>query len=153
MACETKDTKIGDHKLTVTQWQIMVALRMKMRLAKIIGPAMSSLSRISTTNGNDALEEAIVEGLGAIFSSTDVDEEIITTFIKDCFTSGGVRIDGASVDDAKFIEMFSGGQGMVLLYRMLGFIIKVNYGDLMGGLGQLAAVDGTNGTTEENTQT
>lgn len=147
MACETKTTTINGLSISVTQWPIMTALRMKMRMAKIIGPAMGPL--VAMAENDTKLEVAITEALSAVFGSPDVDPDSIVSFIKDCCTAGGVVVNGKMVDDAVFTEMFS-GDGMGNLYAVLGFIIKTNFGDLVGGLGKLAGSQAEATATTQN---
>lgn len=148
MACKTDKTEIDGLNIVVTQWPVDKSLLMKFRLARIAGPA---LMKLLEGQGNASAEDMIGEAFITVINNTNSSPEVITAFIKDCFTTGGVHINGAPVNDAVYLETFSGDK-MLSLYKALGFILRVNYAGLMPGpatpeAGQDATLTGENTPT------
>ena len=153
MACRTETETIDGHSVVVTQWNVTTALRIKMRFAKLVGPAMGALQGVNVSD-TAALETVFAQAITAIFESDNSDPEAMVTFIKDALTSGGIHIDGDALGEAKFTELFS-GDGMAFMYKVLFFVAKVNFGDLIKGR-SLKAIPGAasdNHTAEPDTQT
>jgi len=138
VACKTETTEIDGLNVVVTQWPVERALLMKMRFGRIVGPALAPLAQAAKGSGKTDLESLITEAIGAVFASSTATPEEITGFIKDCFTKGGVHINGESLNNATYTTLFS-GDGMGTMYKVLAFIVKTNYGDLMPGQREKAA--------------
>lgn len=154
MACRTETTDVDGLSVVVTQWPVTTALRFKMRFAKLLGPAIATFKDVDVTN-MEGLENIFAEAIAAVFESENSDPELIVTLIKDSLTSGGVNVDGQPVTEARFTELFS-GDGMALMYRVLFFVYKVNFGDLIAGRfqkGKAAAKTIDSPTAAQDTQT
>ena len=125
MACRTESKIIGDHEYSVTQWPAERAMLMKLRVLKIIGPAMASLVG---KDGDGQEAGALEHGLQALFASATPEE--IMGLVKDCVV--GVACDGTKLTSTAFTEHFS-GDALFEVYQVFAFVMQVNYGNFLKG--------------------
>jgi hypothetical protein len=125
MACRTESKTIGDHEYSVTQWPAERAMLMKLRVLKIVGPAMAALvGKDGVGQEADALEH----GIHALFSNATPEE--IMGLVKESVV--GVARDGTKLTNTSFTEHFS-GDSLLEVYQVFAFVMQVNYGNFLKG--------------------
>ncbi len=144
MAVETKEKKIDNCQVMVTQYPGTTALFNKMKILKLLGPGIGdTLGKVDPTvaTSGDASEklEVLVQVIGNVCAT--IDPEQFTVFILELFK--GTRIK--PVPGGDFIEVtkevfdltFAGE--LLLMYKILWFVLEVNYGNFFGkgGLGEM----------------
>lgn len=131
MAVKTESTIIDDVEYSVTQWSCEKALTMKFKLTKILGPALAKLAATDSTGGegnNSQQLAAFGEALQALFMSAEPEE--VVKLIKECLV--GVARDGKRMTEHSINEFFT-GDDLFSIYKVFGFVIKVNFSGFMKG--------------------
>lgn len=145
MGLTPKTQVIDGHKWTVGPFPARRAIQLKVRLAKMAGPAigellptLGSLAPVGKPCDDDdkTTEEQIDAALLAVPRAFDrlaqnLSETEFTQTILDLMKLSS-RDDNAITEEYFDIE-FAGNFGE--MYKALGFILKVNYADFLGGLG------------------
>ncbi len=133
MPVETKECTLDGRNVAVTQFPGRRGLSILTRLAKIVGPALGAL--VGTTSAKVTMDtEVSVDGaVKALMEQLDGDATVAFVMELLCCT----RIDGSEVTD-KYFDMELAGQYM-LVGKVLGFVLEVNYGSFFGqgGIGNL----------------
>lgn len=140
---------IDGHKWTVCPFPARRAIQLKVRLAKVLGPAIGELipalgevGKSDKGNGDDKGEDgdnaeantdaalsALPNAINAL--AANLSEEAFVQTILDLMELSSR--DEAAITDAYFDAEFAGNFGE--MYKALGFILKVNYADFFKGLG------------------
>ena len=140
---ETKDKTIDGKKITVTQFPGRIGLNLKTKISKLVGPTIfTALKSIS--------------GTGKKFMDKDVDLETAAIAIEkflervepDSWESlifeilNMTRINNQEITPEIFDIEFAGS--FVTLYKIIAFVLEVNYKDFLGltgiGLSKLQQV-------------
>ena len=134
MATKTETKEIGDNEYSVTQWSAEKAILTKLKLVKTFGASLallgsedtSSSKKTKTKNKDNA--ELLSSGIQILFEGNSPEE--ITALIKGCVI--GAACNGKKITESSFTEIFS-GDGLMEVYQVFFFVLKVNYSDLMKG--------------------
>jgi transcriptional accessory protein Tex/SPT6 len=111
------DKSIGGENYTITQMTARRALRMKARLFKLLGPAISEILAGGRGNFLDHLPKA-AQILTSNMDDQNI-EDIVLELLKD------VRKNGREITPSVFDLEFAGC--LDLLYRVIWEILEVNY--------------------------
>lgn len=133
---ETKEKTIDGFKVTVTQFPARYGFKMQARLIKVFAPILGTL-----LSGKQGLESEVnLSGLGDALQKVFIllDENAAMQLVFDLMQS--TRVDGQEMNDAYFDSMFAGKMNVV--YKILGFILEVNFGNFFGEGGIGKAVTG-----------
>lgn len=157
---ETKEKIIGSAVYTVTQLPARRALKLKAKLLKMFGPALTQLFLMSQEDQEKKAEEMSPEELMGQLSISPVDKYKIQDMRNGSFVRGvqllvsnldektfddlcmellqGVRRDGAELTAGAVDQVFAGD--LTSLYSVLFFVLEVNYADFfgLGGIGSLS---------------
>lgn len=135
---EDKQTELDGHKVQITAFTAMKAVRLKFKYINLLGPGLfNTLKGAKKLEGSimesDISGEGIAEGLEKILNklSEDKFEQLMLELLQN------VKVDGLSVGDlAGFNQVFSGN--VALIYRVIWEVLKFNYGSffVVGGIGQ-----------------
>lgn len=123
MVCKTETKQIEDKEYTVIQWPAEKAILMKLKLIKILGPALSSL----VSNKDNEID--ISNTLSILFENSSPEE--LMSLIKECLTTG-LAIEGKRVTENSFNEVFD-TDDIILIYRLFVFVLEVNYSNFFKG--------------------
>jgi len=141
---ETKEKTIDGRKITVTQFPGRRGLKLKTRLAKLLGPTIfTALKSVSGKSENILDKDINLEtAAGAIEKLLErIDENIWEALVFELLSM--TRINGQEVTSEIFDVEFAGS--FVTLYKILAFILEVNYKDFLGltgiGLSKPSAAD------------
>lgn len=135
----TRDKLINGHTYSVTQFPARHAFMLKARLAKLLGPALAEI--LASLNGvsKESILSADID-LSAISAALNkllgaVDEQSTMDLILKLLSC--TRMDGKEITEQLFDIEFAGNLSDV--YKVLAFVIEVNYGDFFGsnGIGNL----------------
>lgn len=124
MVCKTETCVINEHEYSVTQWPAEKAMLMKFKLIKAFGAPLMTLVKADSANTDDGIGDAFMD----LFSDTKPEE--LVALIKQCVT--GAARDGTRMIESAFDDYFS-GDSLSEVYRVFGFVIRVNYANLLGG--------------------
>lgn len=138
MAVKTVDKKIGSATYTITQYTAVEGLSIKITLGKLFSPGLPKLidgKTIRDSLGAEITTGGMLAAISALFDGLDP----VTTipFIIRMLTSGLVRRDGVEITRDTFNIDFAGNY--LELYKLLGEIILLNYGENFfgnGGIGE-----------------
>lgn len=136
---QTKEKTIDGKLIAVTQFPARHGFKIKARLAKLLGPALASAAAAVQGGNKGSLLEADVDiaALGAAVSTlvASLDSDSTLDLVMGMLTS--TRMDGKEVTDSVFDMEFAGNYAT--LYKVLAFVVEVNYGDFFGkgGIGNL----------------
>lgn len=130
---EAKEREIDGHRVTVTQWPARKALAIKLRLARAVGPGLGELiSGIDSKDIGSALDSnidlsklvpAIEKLLGGLDESTFM-------ALTDSLMSN-VRVDDVEMNNQNnFNEVFTAH--LETFYKVIWFVLEVNYGSFFG---------------------
>ena len=127
---QTKEKLIDERSVSVTQFPARKGLKVKLRLAKMIAPGFASATGI--LNGDldaefdsKALSYAVNQLVDAVGNDATVDF-IVSELMQ------GTRLDDKEINNAVFDMEFAGNYG--LLYKIIGYILEVNYGSFFESL-------------------
>ena len=128
---ETKKKIIDGSEFMVRQYGARLGGRIKIRIAKLVGPALATMmdakkDQQSTNVQPEILEKALttfMEGL----SAEDYDSLIMQMI------PGYVWKDEKEITEKTFDSEFAGNYST--LYKLLWFILEVNYGDFLELIG------------------
>lgn len=143
MAVKTRTTTLKGHKIEVTQHLGRRSLRLKSRLIKLLAPSVGTAIQQKVKKGVKLLDQNIDLGkVGeAIMQLHDLDENAYEDLILEILVS--TRFDGRELDAATFDDVFAGE--LSLMYHVVVFVLKVNYGDFFGpdGIGSRLLAEAT----------
>lgn len=135
---EAKDKEIDGHKVTVTQWPARKALTVKLRLVRAIGPGLGEI-----IGGMKGTEESVLDSdmdLSKVTTALEkllsaLDEATFMALIKTLISS--VRVDEVDMSNEKEFDMMFTSK-LELLYKVIWFVLEVNYGSFFGegGIGE-----------------
>lgn len=141
MGLDPKTETIDGHKWTVCPFPARRAIQLKVRLAKVAGPAIGELIPALGGLGKDGKSEGDPEAdVDAALSAlrpaiealaANLNEEAFVQTILDLMELSSR--DDTAITEAYFDAEFAGNFGE--MYKALGFILKVNYSDFFKGLG------------------
>lgn len=135
---EAKEREIDGHKVTVTQWPARKALTTKLKLVRAIGPSLGEI-----IGGMKGTEESVLESDLDLSKVTAALEKLLSALDEATFMSlikifmSGVRVDEVDMsNDKEFDMMFT--SKLDLLYKVIWFVLEVNYGSFFGedGIGK-----------------
>lgn len=138
---QTKDKIIEKRTYSVTQFPARHGFVLKARLAKLIGPAVAELFAALKGGSAESVMSADVDMSmigGAIHKLLDgIDGEDALDLVLKLLSM--TRLDGKEISEQVFDMEFAGRFSE--LYKVLAFVVEVNYGDFFGsnGIGRLAA--------------
>ena len=128
MSCEMFKTEIDGHKYAYTQLSATASLKLKYKLAGIIGSAIGDLT---TALGKTDVEQmkSFSQAVEHIFAKNDPDEmvDLIKKILAPAFRDD-TRIEFDAVYTGNTTEM----------YKALFWVLKQEYGGFMEGLESLA---------------
>jgi len=129
---ETKEKKIDDRAVMVTQFPGRRALFFKTRLLKLVGP---SVTQLFTGKGLDASLDFSTMSKALDKLSENLKEDEYVKFVLDLLQC--TRLDGQEITDMVFDSEFAGN--LLLMYKILWFTLEVNYGSFFGqsGIGKI----------------
>lgn len=138
MGIETRSKTIDGTKYTVTQFPARLGFRLKIRLARLLAPAIgpllggvdaSNLSKLADVDVNSAMTG---KGFASLFETADPDVllDLVLELLRD------TRREGHEIDEALFDREFAANYGH--LYKVLAFVISVNYANLLRAVEGLA---------------
>lgn len=133
MALETKTKTINGHQWQVTQWPGRHAMRMKVRLAKTLGPAVGAAASGASAGLDTDLADLDVAGIVSALVGR-LDESDTLSLMQDMLHQSLVDNQDAS-SDAFFDQHFAGNFGE--LYKGLGFVLEVNFGSFFAAAADL----------------
>lgn len=169
---ETKEKTIGNSVYTVTQLPARRALKLKARLFKMFGPALTQIFLTSQEVEEKKPDEMTNEELANQLSVSAVDKYKIGDMRKASVVRGvqlmvanlddktfdelcmeilqGVRRDGSELTSGMIDQVFAGD--LTSLYAVLFFVLEVNYADFFGlsGIGSLS--QGLNQPQDQDTK-
>jgi hypothetical protein len=120
---ETKEKEIGDAVYSVTQMPAIRALKIQSRLLRLVGPSFAAM----IASGEDSSIPMAISLL-----TDKLDENTFEKLVLDLMQ--GVRKDGAELTKGKIDLEFAGNLNE--LYRVLQFVLEVNFADFFqdGGI-------------------
>lgn len=157
---ETKEKTIGNAVYTVTQLPARRALKLKAKLVKMFGPALTQIFLTSQDVEEKRPDEMTTDELANQLSVSAVDKYKIQDMRKGSVVRGvqllvanldektfdelcmellqGVRRDGSEMTAGMVDQVFAGD--LSSLYAVLFFVLEVNYADFFGlsGIGSLS---------------
>lgn len=157
---ETKEKEIGGAVYTVTQLPARRALKLKAKLLKLFGPALTQILLLSNDTEEKKPDEMTTDELASQLSMNPVDKYRIADLRKGGMVKG-VQLLVSNLDDKTFdelcVEILQGVRrdGVELrpetidlqfagrlsdLYAVMFFVLEVNFGDFFGwgGIGNLS---------------
>jgi hypothetical protein len=129
---QTKEKIIDGKTIMVTQFAGRRAVEYKARLIKLLG---SSFARLFTADMKFAFS-AFTEAIDALTDRIQPGE--LVNFMQELLQSS--RIEGKEITATIFDSEFAGN--MPLLYKILWFVLEVNYGSFFGEAGIGKALSG-----------
>lgn len=127
MAIETRKKTIGEHEVAVTQLPARRAIKLKIRLINIFGPAIGELLGSVENVKGSTLMDADINGstLSAGFTqlAKAVDPDLMVALMEQLFQA--VRIDGKEFNWEIADMEFAGDLGR--LYEIAFFVLRVNF--------------------------
>ena len=135
-----KTKTIDGKQITVTPFFGLVSLENKSRLLKFIGPGARGLfSTLKTedvqavSSGEKDFFDLDVSAIGAVFEhiATNLNPKQFAQFCLDMLSS--TRVNGIEIDKNYFDTEFMGS--LLLMYKILWFVVEVNWGDFFGAGG------------------
>lgn len=118
---ETRDVLVEGRTYQVTQFSATKSIKMMTRLTKILGEPMGFMFADEKANADEMLPLAI----RALVSK--LDEDLVIDTVKQLLE--GVRDSNGEIN---FEVHFAAKMG--LLFKVLGKVLEVQYGDFFGGL-------------------
>lgn len=126
---EQKNKEIDGRAISTTPFLGRRSLAYKMKIIRLFGPAVGSL--FSKAGGFDGTIDFSVLESAIDKLSTNIDDKVFVEFCLELLSS--TRIDGKEITPEFFDVEFSAN--LVLMYKILGFILEVNYGNFFGAAG------------------
>lgn len=118
---ETRDIVVEGRTYQVTQFSATKGIKMMTRLTKIIGEPIGFMF----SNEGADVDQMLPMAIRAL--SDKLDEDMVLDTVKQLLE--GVRNHEGELE---FDQYFSGKMG--LLFKILGKVLEVQYGDFFGGL-------------------
>lgn len=140
MGIETRNKTIDGVRYTVTQFPARRGFQLKIRLARLLAPALGptlggfEAAKLAKLVDADINPGMVGKGFAALFESADPDDimDLVMTLLSD------TRRDGHEIDEALFDREFAANYGH--LYKVLAFVLEVNYSNLLRVGGGLASI-------------
>ena len=134
---KTEETTIDGVKVTVTQFPARLGLKIKVKLMKLAAPAIATATG-ALKGGLDAEIDSVVLGAAVKELVSNLDQDVIVDFIITELLQS-TRLNDKELTEEVFDMEFSGNYS--LLYKVIGYVLKVNYSDFFGksGIGLLAS--------------
>jgi len=134
-----EEEEIDGLRFSVVQFPAMYGFGLLARLAKTVGPAITSLSGVSPDTDLATLGPAFSDALGAL--DPDEAQKLVVEVLRSTSVvipdaTGGRKVE--LTDKAKIDEVFSGR--LRTMFKVIGFSLRVNFSDFVGGSGKLATV-------------
>ena len=133
---DNKEKEIEGMKVNVTQFPARFGFKMQAKLLRIFGPVIGTvLSGNDISKGvmnSDVSMGNLSEAIKRLFEVLDEDKSL--ALVLDLLQQ--TRIDGQEVNEGTFDTLFPGKY--LALYKILGFVLEVNYGSFFGegGIGR-----------------
>ena len=135
MSLKCEEITIDGYRFITTQFTAMRSFTLLGKLAKTIGPALGVL-----TNANpDANIASLAPQLATAMMGMDPEEatklaaQVLGSTM--AITPAGVKHEFS--DSTQIDQVFNGRLGR--MFKVLGFVLRVNYGDFLGGSGDAVA--------------
>ena len=128
MACETIKERIDGHDVTVVQMPAEQCLEYDTRLIPVLLQVAAPV--LSTWGEDDEIQSATIAAAMAAVSDVLPPKEMSRLILDLC---NQAFVDGERVE-GRFNEVFSGGQGVGLRYKIAWFVLKANYSDFLSAL-------------------
>lgn len=135
---ETKERKIGELNISVTPWPARKAFKNQIMLGKVFGPSLRELGAAikgATDTGIDS--DADFSMIGQAFANlfehlSESEAESVLKKLTD-----GVLVNNVEPTPEQFDTYFAGD--MMGIYKVIGFVLEVNYGSFLekSGIGAL----------------
>jgi len=150
MGMATQQKIIDGKSCVVVQYPGMEGLKIWTNLVKLLGPSIALLGK--SLGGGDVKDIQISEimdrevDMGNLFASISealvlasdkIDENIMEQLILRILSS--TKIDNQEINSNSFNLMFCGNYG--LLFKLVAFVLKVNYESFLGDRGQSTVTD------------
>lgn len=134
---ETKERDIDGMKVNVTQFPARYGFKLQAKLAKIFGPVIGELfsgvkGNVKNFTESDLDMSKISDAIRVLFEK--LDENSAETLVFELTKS--TKVDGTDIDDKSFDLIFPGKYAS--LYKIIFFVLEVNYGSFFGlrGIGE-----------------
>lgn len=125
---KTKTEIIDGYEVTGTQLPAIQAWKLKAKLLNAIGPALNN----SNSNLIDAElnETIIISAIGALAESIDPDKfiNLVLEMLHGVYVSGNDLTQKMHIGDREVFNMYMAGK-MMLIYKILYFVLKLNFED------------------------
>jgi hypothetical protein len=138
LGIETKSSTIDGVKYTVTQFPARKGFQLKVRIARLLAPALKSLlgsfdiGNLTKLTNVDINPGMVGQAFGALFESSDPDDilRLVMELLRD------TRREGQEIDDGVFDVAFAANYAH--LYKVVAFVVSVNYSNLLREVAGLA---------------
>jgi len=134
---DKKEKKIDGMEVMVTQFPARFGFKMQAKLVKIFGPVIGVLLGGTEGDTDKILDsnldaEKLAGAIAKLFDSVD-ENEALALVLQLMQTT---RINGQEVNETSFDSLFPGKYQT--MYKVLGFVLEVNYGSFFGegGIGK-----------------
>lgn len=127
---ETKEKTIDGRKITVTQFPGRRGLKLKTKLAKLLGPSIFTALKSVSGKGDLLDKDVNLETAGEAIEKLleKVDENSWENLIFELLSM--TRINSQEITAELFDAEFAGS--FVTLYKIVAFVLEVNYKDFLG---------------------
>jgi hypothetical protein len=124
-ALKTKEVIIGENKYTIILFPAMKALKLQIKLAKILGAVAPGLMALEGKKIDDiGLEEILGNAIKEISSmSNEREEEVFELAIK---LLSSTHVNGLNLEDQKNFDSFFTGN-LNELWRIVAEVVKANF--------------------------
>ena len=122
---EIIDREIMGYKFRMQQYPARYGGKIYAKLLKQIGPVMEAASGFGAAG--------LVQGLKEVDPDAVVD--IIYEMFRGLFCNGEEVCNTKVSSEHHFDNLFAGPEGYQLLFKVFEFIIEINYGDFLKGMG------------------
>jgi len=136
---DNKEKEIDEMKVSVTQFPARFGFKMQAKLLKIFGPVIGTVlsgNDVSTSGLDSTVSmDKLADAVRILFDVIDEDKAL--ALVLELLQS--TRINGQEVNEATFDALFPGKYAT--MYKILGFVLEVNYGSFFGegGIGKKVA--------------
>lgn len=132
------DKKIGDRYFRAGEALATDAIKLQIRLMKLIGPALEVIPALFAARGPGASEDdrkaadvSAIKALASIFASADPDG--VAALIEDILAMGKISYDGKGAWDDIILDQEFSGHNMKDLIPAVLFILQETLGDFFSG--------------------
>lgn len=135
MTCEVNETEINGAKYVCTQFPAKKAMMFKLKLAKVLGPAimeiLPALKELKSKDDNTQAK-AVINAINKLFEAAEPEEMV--DLIIDMTTTGHLKREGERVNGSSFDNLYS-GSNLQEAYKAFFFVVRTNYAGFLKGQG------------------